>query len=317
MAASDSAADSEVIADQAALQLFSNAAPSERKVTEALRGVLAETACTGIIRFEWPLIRDLVAHQIDVQLRMFEAAERVDVGPARPLESGDIDLSATIQRFTELLKQFEGAPWTLQRLCELLLEPRKQYQRLHKLVLALEKLLLVTGEVAVTQSPPPPPQLNQLRRVNDPPIAACAANSGSLAGQKRSRPEDAEATRLVTVALTITAKPGQPQSTAADAEDAANHSPAAAEDDKGDKENEGGQQAGDAGNSAAVGASRAILQDSQDEAATTGAVTAVAMDIDPAPAVADGGSAAAAASDGPAAAEDAAVAPDAAADMHS
>jgi hypothetical protein len=39
-----------------------------------------------------------------------------------------------VRRFRLLLLQMPGAPWTLQRLAELLLEPRRQYTRLHKLV---------------------------------------------------------------------------------------------------------------------------------------------------------------------------------------
>lgn len=46
-----------------------------------------------------------------------------------------------------LLPLLQDAPWTLQRLAELLLEPRKQYSRLHKLAAAVERLLTVTTEV--------------------------------------------------------------------------------------------------------------------------------------------------------------------------
>lgn len=45
---------------------------------------------------------------------------------------GDEDLPSTLARFRKILSGFSQAPWTLQRLCELLLEPRKQYQVLRK-----------------------------------------------------------------------------------------------------------------------------------------------------------------------------------------
>ena len=38
----------------------------------------------------------------------------------------------TVDRFKTQLSAFNQAPWTLQRLCELVLEPRKQYRLLHK-----------------------------------------------------------------------------------------------------------------------------------------------------------------------------------------
>lgn len=295
MAATDLHVGGMHVADQASLEEFSHQPTNERKLTDSLRGVLAETACTGVIRYEWPLLRHLVAHQLEVQLKQFEAAEHVDVGPARPLGSGDGDLAATVKRFTGLLKQFQGPPWTLQRLCELILEPRKQYQRLHKLILALEKLLLVTGEVEVTPTLPPAPLLDQLTKVNETPAAAPAATTNSLAGQKRPRPEDAEASGLVTAALKVTAPPGHVQAATGDSAPAA--APVGGAEDK---ENDNSQQAAPA----AAEAPKQVLQESQQEAA---ADAVAATDAAP-PAAADSStpavdSAAAAVSETPTAAD--------------
>lgn len=49
----------------------------------------------------------------------------------------DENVDALYSRFKRCLWDFSGAPWTIQRLCELLLEPRKQYSQLHKLVRGL------------------------------------------------------------------------------------------------------------------------------------------------------------------------------------
>jgi hypothetical protein len=58
------------------------------------------------------------------------------IGPARPIldSSSDSSVQQLAERFNAMLSGFESHPWTLQRLCELLLEPQKQYKRLHKLV---------------------------------------------------------------------------------------------------------------------------------------------------------------------------------------
>lgn len=42
----------------------------------------------------------------------------------------------------ERLDQFNAAPFTVQRLCELLIDPRKQYSRIDKFMRALEKNIL-------------------------------------------------------------------------------------------------------------------------------------------------------------------------------
>ena len=47
-------------------------------------------------------------------------------------------------RLHSLLDSFDAAPFTLQRLCEVLLEPRKQYARLEKVV-STPPLLLLFG----------------------------------------------------------------------------------------------------------------------------------------------------------------------------
>ncbi len=128
-------------------------------------------------------------------LREYEAeAEAEGEGPARPPFPGE-PLPATAERFSRCLSRFSRAPWTLQRLCEVLLAPRNQYRRLHKvrrgscptqidptgnanarlalhpqLALAIEKCLMVTTEVEVTPDAPECPLLAELRPVNvNPP----------------------------------------------------------------------------------------------------------------------------------------------------
>lgn len=56
------------------------------------------------------------------------------MGPARPLPGGETPAELR-KRLKAALQEFDSeAPFTLQRLCELLLEPSKQYTRLDKLV---------------------------------------------------------------------------------------------------------------------------------------------------------------------------------------
>lgn len=57
-------------------------------------------------------------------------------GPPRPPPPGFEGAESPGARLHSLLDGFEAAPFTLQRLCEVLLEPRKQYARLDKVVRA-------------------------------------------------------------------------------------------------------------------------------------------------------------------------------------
>lgn len=85
-------------------------------------------------RYPWPVLRPLVFFQLDLVLQEMDAEGRVEVGPSIPVPGYD-SLDALRDRLHVLLDAFtDGAPFTLQRLAELLLEPQKQYTRLHKLV---------------------------------------------------------------------------------------------------------------------------------------------------------------------------------------
>ena len=58
----------------------------------------------------------------------------VQEGPPRPPPPGFEGWPSPAARLHSQLDGLEGAPFTLQRLCEVLLEPRKQYSRFDKLV---------------------------------------------------------------------------------------------------------------------------------------------------------------------------------------
>ncbi|KAF5828134.1 PPP4R2-domain-containing protein [Dunaliella salina] len=150
------------------LERFATATePQNRVLTEPLKGVLAETALTGRNRYPFQLVKPLLELLLEQTLRQYEQAQAADgEGPARPV-IGDESLPEALSRFRTLLHGFTKAPWTIQRLCEVLLNPTRQYRKLHKLALAIEKCLMVTGEVGVTPRLPPPPLLSTLQHVND------------------------------------------------------------------------------------------------------------------------------------------------------
>eukprot|EP00887_Chlorella_sp_A99_P006236 scaffold3.g6236.t1 len=156
------------VADAAALEQFAALDAKDRVVGEALRGVLAETALTACVRYPWRLLRPLLHAVLDALFADYSAETEDDVGPPRPIPGyGGADALHT--RLHALIDSHAAAPFTVQRLCEVLLEPRKQYRRLDKAGLALEKLLNVTSCVAPDPSPPPLPLLVSLGPVNENP----------------------------------------------------------------------------------------------------------------------------------------------------
>ncbi|CAA3001899.1 serine threonine- phosphatase 4 regulatory subunit 2 isoform X1 [Olea europaea subsp. europaea] len=65
--------------------------------------------------------------------------------------------SELVKRLDDAVHSFdEGPPFTLQRICEILLSARNIYPKLSKLALALEKNLLVTSTLTISSDSYPP-----------------------------------------------------------------------------------------------------------------------------------------------------------------
>lgn len=120
-------------------------------VTPGLKGLMAEMATTGVIRYPWRALTPLVCAMLeDVLLEYGVEAQRV-------------------QKLTDAVQKLPDAPFTAQRLTEVLLEPRRQYCSGEKLTAALEKLVCVTTTIPVSLDPPERPCLEELRGVNENP----------------------------------------------------------------------------------------------------------------------------------------------------
>ena len=97
-------------------------------------------------RYPWPLSKPLVAHLLGDVITQYDSTVKVEVGPALPLAGGET-AEELRTRLMQLLDGFgDEAPFTVQRLAEVLLEPEKQYARLDKLV-----ILISTAEATIPQ----------------------------------------------------------------------------------------------------------------------------------------------------------------------
>ncbi|XP_065882672.1 serine/threonine-protein phosphatase 4 regulatory subunit 2-like [Dysidea avara] len=102
-----------------------------------LEPVLLDVSHTGIVRFPWKLIRPLLRYKLKSVLG--EA-----FGTSKNIPDDDKDLSRQI---LERFDKFSGPPFTVQRLCELLAEPKRWYKRRSPFLHGLEKILLVVSTV--------------------------------------------------------------------------------------------------------------------------------------------------------------------------
>jgi hypothetical protein len=142
-----------------------------------LRRVLEEMRAVGAPAYEWELVRPLLAAALTDSLTAFRAAHP-GTDPALPAAQGGFE--AGLARLLAALEGFQGAPFTLQRLVELILEPAQYYRSVAKLIFGLEKLLSVSSVLEVVDPASvvlPPPAAGAAATA-----AAAAAVAGSVVG---------------------------------------------------------------------------------------------------------------------------------------
>eukprot|EP01138_Halocafeteria_seosinensis_P005567 gb/GECG01005690.1/.p1 GENE.gb/GECG01005690.1/~~gb/GECG01005690.1/.p1 ORF type:complete len:253 (+),score=33.28 gb/GECG01005690.1/:1-759(+) len=117
---------------------------------------LAKISVSGMFFLPWIQLRKLVlsrTHQVIESFREQAAPEQYaqeEQNRASYIEG----VEYIERRIMQALRERRGAPFTIQRLCEVLIEPRRQYRSYRKLLSCLDKLTSVSAEV----SPVPPSQ---------------------------------------------------------------------------------------------------------------------------------------------------------------
>ncbi|VAI73199.1 unnamed protein product [Triticum turgidum subsp. durum] len=125
---------------------------------EEMRAIIEVIAETGKFWHDWSFLKRLLSLQlIQVSwvniLRLKWQSKRTGSNRIPYLERRT--QSCLASSMMALLRFEEGPPFTLQRLCEILLDPKGTYTKLSKLALALEKNLLVTSTITKCTEPYP------------------------------------------------------------------------------------------------------------------------------------------------------------------
>ncbi|ONI25868.1 hypothetical protein PRUPE_2G324400 [Prunus persica] len=124
---------------------------------EEVRGILAVIASTGKFWHDWDKLKSMLSFQLKQVLSEYPEGKMADEQQIASLGETYPEL---VKRLDEALNSFtEGPPFTLQRLCEILLDAQTTYPNLSKLAFALEKNLLVTTMLTVSTDPYPQPMV--------------------------------------------------------------------------------------------------------------------------------------------------------------
>ncbi|XP_073142556.1 uncharacterized protein [Henckelia pumila] len=121
---------------------------------EEVRCALETSASTGRFWQDWKKLKNILSYYLKKILSEYpEAKMTID----QQFTTLGETFQALVKRLDDALRSFdEGPPFTLQRLCEVLLSAQSIYPRLTKLILALEKNLLVTSMLTISTDGYPP-----------------------------------------------------------------------------------------------------------------------------------------------------------------
>lgn len=124
------------------LEEFSKMKPKD--IPRELEEYLCYVAKTGNPVYQWQTIKSLFREKLlNVITEFYESCPAVDIPPCPNVELFNYDLMKNF--ILEKLDTFSAAPFTVQRICELLTTPRKEYNRIDKYMRALEKNILVVS----------------------------------------------------------------------------------------------------------------------------------------------------------------------------
>ncbi|WJX56247.1 hypothetical protein P8452_41920 [Trifolium repens] len=115
--------------------------------------IIQDIASTGRFRHDWDNLKSMLSFQLKQVLSEYPEAKATDEQKRASLGESYSDL---VNKLNEALTCFiDGPPFTLQRVCEILLDAKNIYPNLSKLALALEKNLLVTSTLTIYADPIP------------------------------------------------------------------------------------------------------------------------------------------------------------------
>nr|GMC85960.1 serine/threonine-protein phosphatase 4 regulatory subunit 2 [Ipomoea batatas]GMC88538.1 serine/threonine-protein phosphatase 4 regulatory subunit 2 [Ipomoea batatas] len=122
----------------------------EISIEERMR-LLEAIAATGKFWHDWDKLKSILSFHLKQVLEDYPEAKMTN----------ELQISSLGEPFPDLAKRLDdalisfvdGPPFTLQRLCEILLDARNIYSKLSKLALALEKNLLVTSTLTISADP--------------------------------------------------------------------------------------------------------------------------------------------------------------------
>lgn len=116
-------------------------------IPQSLEDYLGYIAKTGNTVFSWPKLKPLMKMKLETTITEFHESLPEEQGIPKMPNVDVFKYSEMKERIFEQLESYSGVPFTVQRLCELLTQPKKHYKRVDKFMRGLEKVMLVVSTI--------------------------------------------------------------------------------------------------------------------------------------------------------------------------
>ncbi|XP_078677857.1 uncharacterized protein LOC144914164 isoform X1 [Branchiostoma floridae x Branchiostoma belcheri] len=117
-----------------------------KELTPELEQYLRHIAKTGETIYPWNRLKPVFLLKLEKVMQEFnDEAPKVDGPPTPNVEN--LSYEEMRERVVSIIESFTGPPFTMQRLCELVTDPKKHYKRSDKFLRGVEKNVLVVSTV--------------------------------------------------------------------------------------------------------------------------------------------------------------------------
>ncbi|KAL3853336.1 hypothetical protein ACJMK2_016884 [Sinanodonta woodiana] len=116
------------------------------EIPELLEEYLRQVAKSGETIYPWHCLKRLFVSKLDHVIMEFYHETPADSIPTYP-NVDSVPFEDMRKRILDALEKFHGAPFTVQRICELITDPRRHYKRSDKFLRGIEKNVMVVSTV--------------------------------------------------------------------------------------------------------------------------------------------------------------------------
>ncbi|XP_068111047.1 serine/threonine-protein phosphatase 4 regulatory subunit 2 [Hyperolius riggenbachi] len=159
----------------------------KKEVHPELDQFLCHVAKTGETIVQWPQFKDYFKFKLEKVMDDFRTAAPEPRGPPNP-NVEYIPFDEMKERILKIVTGFNGTPFTIQRLCELVTDPRRNYTGTEKFLRGVEKNVMVVSCVYPTSEKNNSTSINRMNGVMFPGNSQNYTDRSNINGPGTPRP---------------------------------------------------------------------------------------------------------------------------------